>query len=40
MHANALEKTRTELVVETMNYNVGLKEADFNRRELERTISK
>ena len=37
---NALEKTRTELVVETMNYNVGLKEADFNRRELERTISK
>ena len=37
---NALEKTRTELVVETMDYNVGLKEADFNRRELERTISK
>ena len=32
---NALEKTRTELVVETMDYNVGLKEADFNRRELE-----
>jgi hypothetical protein len=37
---NALEKTRTELVVETIDYNVGLKEADFNRRELERTISK
>jgi len=32
---NALEKTRTELVVETMDYNVGLKETDFNRRELE-----
>ncbi len=32
---NALEKTRTELVVETMDYNVGLKEADFSRRELE-----
>jgi hypothetical protein len=33
---NALEKTRTELVVETTDYNVGLKEADFSRRELER----
>ena len=33
---NALEKTRTELVVESMDYNVGLKEADFSRRELER----
>jgi len=32
---NALEKTRTELVVETMDDNVGLKETDFNRRELE-----
>jgi hypothetical protein len=33
---NALEKTRTELVVESMDYNTGLKEADFSRRELER----
>ncbi len=32
---NALEKTRTELVVESTDYNVGLKEADFSRRELE-----
>ena len=31
---NALEKTRTELVVETIDYNVGLKESDFSRREL------
>jgi hypothetical protein len=34
--ANALEKTRTELAVERADYNVGLKEADFSRRELER----
>lgn len=33
---NAIEKTRTELVVESMDYNVGLKETDFSRRELER----
>jgi hypothetical protein len=33
---NTLEKTRTELTVESMDYNVGLKEADFSRRELER----
>jgi Outer membrane lipoprotein-sorting protein len=33
---NTLEKTRTELVVESTDYNVGLKEADFSRRELER----
>jgi hypothetical protein len=33
---NALERTRTELVVESTDYNVGLKEADFSRRELER----
>ncbi len=33
---NALEKTRTELTVENADYNVGLKEADFSRRELER----
>ena len=36
--SNALEKTRTELVVEKSEYNVGLKEADFSRRELERGI--
>ena len=36
---NALEKTRTELVVESMDYNVGLKEADFSRRELEAQAS-
>jgi hypothetical protein len=35
--ADALEKTRTELAVETADYNVGLKESDFSRRELERT---
>jgi hypothetical protein len=34
--SNTLEKTRTELVVESTDYNVGLKEADFSRRELER----
>jgi Outer membrane lipoprotein-sorting protein len=34
--ADALEKTRTELGVETADYNVGLKEIDFSRRELER----
>jgi hypothetical protein len=33
---NAIEKTRTELVVESTDYNVGLKESDFSRRELER----
>jgi hypothetical protein len=37
---NALEKTRTELVVESASYNVGLKEADFSRRELERGAGK
>lgn len=37
---NALEKTRTELVVEKIDYNVGLKESDFSRRELERGIAK
>jgi hypothetical protein len=30
------QRTRTELVVEKVEYNVGLKEADFSRRELER----
>ena len=34
--ANASEKTRTGLVVERAEYNVGLKDADFSRRELER----
>lgn len=33
---NTLEKSKTELVVESADYNVGLKEADFSRRELER----
>jgi len=33
---NALERTRTDLVVESIDYNVGLKEGDFSRRELER----
>jgi 1,2-phenylacetyl-CoA epoxidase PaaB subunit len=33
---NALEKSRTELTVERADYNVGLKEVDFSRRELER----
>ena len=33
---NALEKTRTELVIDAIDYNVGLREADFSRRELER----
>jgi Outer membrane lipoprotein-sorting protein len=34
--ADALEKTRTELAVDSAAYNVGLKESDFSRRELER----
>jgi hypothetical protein len=33
---NALEKSRTELAIEKIEYNVGLKESDFSRRELER----
>jgi hypothetical protein len=37
---NALEKTRTELVLEQTAYNVGLKESDFSRRELERGAAK
>jgi len=37
---NAIEKTRTELVVDSTDYNVGLKEADFSRRELERGVAK
>jgi hypothetical protein len=35
---NSLEKTTTELLVESADYNVGLKEADFSRRELERVV--
>ena len=35
---NALEKSRTELTIEKMDYNVGLKDADFTRRELESGI--
>jgi Outer membrane lipoprotein-sorting protein len=38
--SDSLEKTRTELVVEAADYNVGLKEADFSRRELERGAGK
>ncbi len=33
---NALEKTRTELIVENMDYNTYLFEEDFSRRQLER----
>jgi outer membrane lipoprotein-sorting protein len=35
---NSLEKTRTELLVESADYNVGLKETDVSRRELERVV--
>lgn len=34
--ADTLQKTRTELVIEKIEYNVGLKADDFSRRELER----
>jgi hypothetical protein len=34
--ANVLEKTRTELIVEQADYNVGLEDVHFSRRELER----
>jgi outer membrane lipoprotein-sorting protein len=37
---NTLEKSRTELAVESADYNVGLKEADFSRRELERAAGR
>jgi hypothetical protein len=33
---NELDRTRTELTTTSVNYNVGLKESDFSRRELER----
>ena len=34
---DALQRTRTELVMEKVEYNVGLKPDDFSRRELERS---
>jgi hypothetical protein len=37
---NAVEKSRTGLVTEAIDYNVGLKEGDFSRRELERGLVK
>ena len=37
--SNALEKTRTDLLVERAEYNVGLAESDFTRRELERAAA-
>lgn len=37
---NTIDKTRTELTTEAIQYNVGLKEADFSRRELERPLPK
>jgi hypothetical protein len=36
---NSFEKSRTELLIEKIQYNVNLKEAEFSRRELERGIS-
>ena len=33
---NELDRTRTELTTTSVDYNVGLKESDFSRRELER----
>jgi hypothetical protein len=35
---NSQEKTRTELAVISIDYNVGLKVSDFSRRELERAV--
>ena len=35
--ADALQRTRTELVMEKVEYNVGLRPDDFSRRELERS---
>jgi hypothetical protein len=34
--ADSLQRTRTELVLEKIQYNIGLKPDDFSRRELER----
>jgi Outer membrane lipoprotein-sorting protein len=36
--ANDLDKTRTELTIEKIDYNVGLKEDAFTRRELEAAV--
>jgi hypothetical protein len=33
--SNDLDKTRTDLVIEKMEYNIGLKEDAFSRRALE-----
>jgi hypothetical protein len=33
---NTVDRTRTELASTSVQYNVGLKESDFSRRELER----
>ena len=33
---DARERTRTDLVIEKVDYDVGLKPEDFSRRELER----
>jgi hypothetical protein len=38
--SDALEKSRTELRIDAVDYNVGLKEGDFSRRELERPVSR
>jgi hypothetical protein len=38
--SNAMEKSRTELTVDAADYNVGLAESDFSRRELERAVPK
>jgi hypothetical protein len=37
---NAIEQSRTQLTIESVHYNVGLKESDFSRRELERAVTK
>jgi hypothetical protein len=37
---NAVEKSRTQMTIDAVDYNVGLKETDFSRRELERGIPK
>jgi len=37
---DALQKSRTQLIAEAVDYNVGLTESDFSRRELERGTGK
>jgi hypothetical protein len=37
---NSIEQSRTELAIDATDYNVGLKESDFSRRELERVPPK